>query len=601
MVNWRYTINTLRKLSKYIKKYKRQLILGIVALVITDLLGLCTPWLIKCAIDSFKNIKGSDLLLKYAILIVGVVFIQAVFRFFWRKYLFGLSRLVEYDLRNDYFRHLQCLSASFFARTKTGDLMSRATNDMNAVREFLGMGAMIIVDTIVTISASLGMMFYINARLTFVALLPMIIICMLVMKFGKLIRKRYMGVQAQISKISAMVQESISGIRVVQAYVQENSERKRFEVLNKEYINKNLQLVKVSGVLFPMLTFMSGISAAAVLWLGGKDVIAGKMTLGSFVGFNGYLAMLTWPMMAIGFMVNLIQRGAASMSRIESIMNVEPEICDYLPAVDEEKESFIPGRWDIALNDVEFAYTDADTKSLSNVTFTVNEGSSVGIVGQVGSGKSTIGRLILRNYDVGAGQITIGGIDIKKIPIQTIRQNIGYVDQDPFLFSDTIRENIVFGYNSGQQSQCESEDFDSVWDAAVTAGLEKDLLSFPDGIDTRIGERGVTLSGGQKQRVAIARALLGKSKVLILDDAFSSLDTGTENEIFKRLEQKVKGITTIIISHRISTVKSADMIIVFDKGKIIERGTHQELVDLEGAYYKIYKNQMLAMDMGVMY
>ena len=597
----RETINTLKKLSKYIKKYKRQLILGIVALIITDLLGLCTPWLIKCAIDSFDSIKGSNLLLKYAILIVGVVFIQAVFRFFWRKYLFGLSRLVEYDLRNDYFRHLQRLSASFFARTKTGDLMTRATNDMNAVREFLGMGAMILVDTIVTVSASLGMMLYLNTRLTFLALLPMIVICLLVMKFGKLIRKRYMGVQGQLSKISAMVQESMSGIRVVQAYVQEKSERKRFERLNKEYINKNLQLVKVSGVLFPLLTFMSGISAAAVLWLGGKDVIAGKMTLGSFVGFNGYLAMLTWPMMAIGFMVNLMQRGAASMSRIESIMNVKPEICDYLPSTDEVKESFIPDEWSISLNDVDFTYPDTDTKSLSNVTFTVKEGSRVGIVGQVGSGKSTIGRLILRNYDVRAGQITIGGIDLKKIPIQTLRQNIGYVDQDPFLFSDTIRENIMFGYNSGQQSQNDKYDFDNVWDAAVTAGLEKDLLSFPDGIDTSIGERGVTLSGGQKQRVAIARALFGKSKVLILDDAFSSLDTGTENDIFKRLEEKVKGITTIIISHRISTVKSADMIIVFDKGMIIERGTHQELVDQEGAYYKVYKNQMLAMDMGVMY
>ena len=532
---------------------------------------------------------------------MGVVLIQSVFRFFWRKHLFGLARLVEYDLRNDYFNHIQRLSAPFFARTKTGDLMTRATNDINAVREFLGMGAMILVDTSVTVSASLGMMLYINMRLTFLALLPMIIICLLVMKFGKLIRKRYMGVQGQLSKISAMVQESISGIRVVQAYVQENSERKRFEKLNKEYINRNLELVKVSGVLFPMLTFMSGISAALVLWLGGKDVIAGKMTLGSFVGFNGYMAMLTWPMMAIGFMVNLLQRGAASMSRIESIMNEEPEICDYQPSAEEDKDSFIPDAWDISLDNVGFAYPNSDTKSLANITFSVNEGSRVGIVGQVGSGKSTIGRLMLRNYDVGAGQITIGGVDLKKIPIQTLRQNIGYVDQDPFLFSATIRENILFGYNAGEQSACGEDDFDRVWDAAVTAGLEKDLLSFPDGIDTHIGERGVTLSGGQKQRVAIARALLGKSKVLILDDAFSSLDTGTENEIFKRLKEKVKGITTIIISHRISTVKSADMIIVFDKGRIIERGTHEELVGLEGAYYKVYKNQMLAMDMGVMY
>lgn len=594
-------INTFRKLSKYIKskyikKYKRELMLGIAALIITDLLGLFTPWLIKCAIDSLKSIKTSEILVKYASLIVGVVIVQAVFRFYWRKYIFGFSRKVEYDLRNDYFRHLQQLSASFFIRTKIGDLMSRATNDLNEVKEFLGLGSMITVDSIVTISTSLTMMCVINLRLTGIAFFPMLIIFFLVAKFGKLIRKRYTSVQAQLAKISVMVQENISGIRVVQAYVQENNEKKRFNELNKEYIDKNLQLAKVSGVLFPLLTFMAGISVAIVLWIGGKDVITGRMTLGSFVAFNGYLAMLNWPMMAIGFMLNLLQRGAASMTRIDEVLNTKPEIYSFHPGGNDLSINNIPKNWDIEFNDVNFSYPEGTVNALSGINLKITEGSTIGIVGPVGSGKSTLGRLISRTYDVHGNQITIGGIGLKMIPVSTLRDNISVVDQDPFLFSGTIRGNIAFGDNNSDLLKRGHDMDNRIWNAAVTAGLQRDLNSFSDSIDTRIGERGVTLSGGQKQRVAIARALLRKSKILILDDAFSSLDTKTEDEILNKIKDLIDKTTTIIISHRISTIKNADITIVLNDGKIAEIGTHRELIDSDGLYCATYKHQILEMD-----
>lgn len=556
-----------------------------------------TPWLIKGSIDSFTDAKSSEILIKYCSLIVGLVIAQAIFRFYWRKYLFGLSRKIEYDLRNDYFRHIQKLSSSFFQKRKTGDLMSRATNDMTAVREFLGLGCMILVDSMVTVSTSLTMMLIINKRLALLALLPMLIICLLVMKFGKLIRKRYTDVQAQLAKISAMVQESISGIRVVQAYVQEKSEMKRFNNLNNEYIKKNLQLVKIAGMLFPLLTFMSGISAVIVLWLGGRDVISGKMTLGSFVAFNGYLAMLTWPMMALGFMINLISKGAASMTRIDEILNTKPDIYTIETDKGNEFVSDIENvKWDIEFKNVSFAYPGTSNKVLSNMNLKIERGSTIGIVGPVGASKSTIGKLISRNFDIQDGQITIGGLDIKEIPLHILRDKINYVDQDPFLFSDTIRRNITFGDNIASSANTSDDIEQRIMSVVATAGLQNDIDSFPDNIDTRIGERGVTLSGGQKQRVALARSLLKESKILILDDTFSSLDTKTEDKIFRRLKKAVNDTTMIFISHRLSTVKDADMIIVLNNGEIVEQGTHQELLDMAGIYHNIHKHQVLEID-----
>lgn len=601
------------------------MIFGIIALIITDILGLFTPWFIKCAIDALRNIETTEVLIKYGSLIIGVVAIQGIFRFYWRKYLFGLSRKIEYELRNDYFRHIQRLSASFFLRMKTGDLMSRATNDLGAVREFIGLGSLIMVDSLVTVSTSLALMFVINIHLTLMALAPMMLVSLLVIKFGRLLRKRFTDVQAQLSKISSFVQENISGIRVVQAYVREENEKKRFASLNEEYIAKNISMVKVSGVLFPLLTLISGIAAAIVLWLGGRDVIVGKMTLGSFVAFNGYLAMLTWPMMAIGFMINLMQRGSAAMTRIEEILNTKPEIQD-MPTINNDMSNQINIKGDIEFNDLSFSYPCASQYAISNINLKIKAGSTIAIVGPVGSGKSTIGRLLARFYDVSSGQITIDGIDIKMIPLHILRKNVCYVEQDPFLFANTIYENIAFGYNDGQLNTrdrdqgsgvsdqgSESSDNDGellnntkdiknrIWDVAIMAGMEKDIISFPDKIDTRIGERGVTLSGGQKQRIALARGLIKSAKILILDDTFSSLDMKTEKEIFGKIANKLKDSTTILISHRISTVKDADVIVVLNNGKIVEMGTHQELIDKCGVYYKIYKHQMLDMDMDLIY
>lgn len=551
--------------------------------------------MIKCAIDSFTNIKDSGILIKYASIIIGVVLAQAVFRFIWRKYLFGLSRKVECDLRNDYFRHIQKLSASFFLKSKTGDLMSRATNDMTAIREFLGTGGMILVDSIVTVSTCLTMMFIVDKKLAFLSLIPMLVICLLVVKFGKLIRKRYIAVQAQLAKISTMVQESISGIRVVQAYVQEKSELARFNQLNNDYIKTNLQLVKISGVLFPFLTFMSGISAALVLWLGGKDVINGTITLGEFVAFNGYLAMLTWPMMALGFITNLISRGAASMTRVDEILNTKPDIT---PLSTYNENEFNPNlmQWDIEFKDVNFMYPGAVSNSLQNINLEIKSGSTIGIVGPVGSGKSTLGRLLIRDFDVNEGDIKISNFDIKTIPLNLLRNNVNYVEQDPFLFADTIRMNIEFGDNFGDSEGSSANIEQRILNATNTAGLKKDLDSFPDNINTRIGERGVTLSGGQKQRVALARSLIRKSKILILDDTFSNLDTKTEDNIFKELNNTVDDTTIIFIAHRLSTVKDADMIIVLDNGEIVEQGTHHELLDMNGVYFNINKHQTLETD-----
>ena len=475
--------------------------------------------------------------------------------------------------------------------------MSRATNDMTAVREFLGLGCMILVDSMVTVSTSLTMMFIINKRLTILSLLPMVIICFLVMKFGKLIRKRYTDVQAQLAKISAMVQESISGIRVVQAYVQEKSEMVRFNRLNNEYIKKNLQLVKVAGVLFPLLTFMAGISAAVVLWLGGRDVISGKMTLGSFVAFNGYLAMLTWPMMALGFMINLISKGAASMTRIDEILNTKPDI--FTVDTDKGKEftsNLERVKWDIEFKNVSFAYPGTPNNVLTNINLKIERGSTVGIVGPVGASKSTVGKLISRNFDVQSGQITIGGLNIKEIPLHVLRDNVNYIDQDPFLFSDTIRTNIAFGNNLDATANPLYDIEERIASVVTTAGLNKDLDSFPDHINTHIGERGVTLSGGQKQRVALARSLLKESKIFILDDTFSNLDTKTEDNIYRKLTETIKDKTLIFISHRLSTVKDADIILVLNNGKIVEHGTHQELLEMNGVYHNIHKHQALEVD-----
>ena len=589
-------MDALKNLYTYTRKYKYELIAGIIALILTDALGLLPPWLIKLAIDYIKKADSQthsiNPLIKYSVLIVSAVGLQAVFRYYWRKHLFGISRKVEYDLRNDYFKHLQRLHWGFFQHTKTGDIMSRATNDLQAVREFLGIGSVIIVDTAVIMTTCLILMIFISPKLTGISLLPMALVSIIVLKFSKEIRQRFESVQKQLSEISSMVHENIAGIRVIQAYVQEENELNRFKKLNEQLINKNLELTKISGAFFPLMVFTTGLATALVLWIGGREVIRGQLTLGSYVAFNGYLAMLTWPMAAIGFMINLSQRGIASMRRIEEIMNVKQEIYDSQQSAVSSQQSVIKGN--IEIKSLTFSYTGKNNV-LSDINLNIKAGSSLSLAGAVGSGKSTLVKLIMRIYDAPDNSIFINGVDIKRIPLKILRDNIGYVEQEPFLFSDTIRENIVFGVSDVTENDIEK--------TVIMAGLERDIEIFPHGINTVIGERGVTLSGGQKQRVAIARAIIKKPKILILDDAFSNLDASTEGRVFTNIMSSLKDmssnssigdITVILISHRISTMKEADMIAVMENGRIAETGTHEELILKSGLYNRIYKKQVFS-------
>ncbi len=581
-------MDALKNLYIYTKKYKYELIAGIIALILTDVLGLLPPWLIKLAIDYIKKTDSQSHsispLIKYSVLIITAVGLQAIFRYYWRKHLFGISRKVEYDLRNDYFKHLQKLHWGFFQHTKTGDIMSRATNDLQAVREFLGIGSVIIVDTAVIMTTCLILMIFISPKLTVISLLPMALVSIIVLKFSREIRQRFESVQRQLSEISSMVHENIAGIRVIQVYVQEENELNRFKKLNHQLINKNLELTKISGAFFPLMVFTTGIATALVLWIGGREVIRGQLTLGSYVAFNGYLAMLTWPMAAIGFMINLSQRGIASMRRIEEIMNVKPEIYNsQQSAVSNKQSGIIKGK--IEFRSLTFSYSGKENV-LSNINLNIKAGSSLSLAGAVGSGKSTLVKLIVRIYDAPDDSIFIDGIDIKRIPLKILRDGIGYVEQEPFLFSDTIRENIVFGVNNVTDNDIKK--------TVTMAGLERDIEIFPHGLNTVIGERGVTLSGGQKQRVAIARAIIKRPAILILDDAFSNLDAYTEGRVFTNIMESLKDTTFILISHRISTMKEADTIAVMENGRIAETGTHDELISKSGLYNRIYKKQIFS-------
>lgn len=580
------------------------MIIGAFSLVLSDILGLVPPLLIKLAIDHVKDPGGlphlitsvpftaeRDLLLTASVLLVAVVGLQMFFRYLWRKHLLGIARKIEYDLRNSYFKHLQKLHWGFFQHTRTGDLMSRAMNDLQAIREFLGIGIATMVDATIVIPACLVLMLIINVKLTVLSLLPMTAAGLIVAKYKKEIRQRYESVQEKLSELSSVVHENISGIRVIQAYTQETHEVNRFKKLNLHLIERKLGLAKMSGVFFPLMVFTTGVTTALILWIGGREVIQGRITLGSYVAFNGYLAMLAWPLAALGFMINLSQRGLASMKRINEIMAVEPEIHDG-PATREgrfrpcrsqtagQKQTF---SGEVDIRSLTFSY-DGTNNALTDINLKIPAKSSLSLVGPVGSGKSTLVKLIPRIYDFSHGSIRIDGLDTKRLPVRVLRELIGYVDQEPFLFSDTIRENITFGMRSIPEKEIDK--------AVAAAGLDRDLTICPHGLDTLIGERGVTLSGGQKQRVALARALIKKPKILILDDAFSNLDAGTEERVFTNIRDLFKDTTLIVISHRISIIRKSDTIALMSDGRTVEVGTHDDLVSQSGLYNRIYKQQL---------
>jgi ATP-binding cassette subfamily B protein len=490
------------------------------------------------------------------------------------------SRLIENDFRNDLFAHLQKMSARFFQSMPTGDIMSRMTNDLNSVRAVLGPGIMYSINTIVTFTFVVWMMLSQSPMLTLVGLLPIPFMAVLVYKFGKQIHKRYQKIQAQLSKISTKAQENFAGIRIVKSYVQEKYEIDSFDKLNWEYVEKNMSFVKVFAAFHPMMHFIVGIGVILVLFVGGIQIVQGELTLGEFVAFTLYLGMLVWPSIALGWVVGIFQQGAASMERINVILNTDPEIVD-----DEATQVVNKIEGDIRINNLTFSYDEKSEPALKNINLKIEAGQILAVVGRTGSGKSTLMNLLTRNYDPDPGSIFIDNIDIRNIPLKTLRQNIGYIPQETFLFSDTIAQNVSFGMISAEQEQIQR--------ATEISQIHESIEEFPNNYNTILGERGINLSGGQKQRISIARAILKQPKILLLDDALSAVDTITEEKILGKLSDEMRNKTCVWISHRISALQGADKIIVLDQGEIIEEGTHEQLLELGGVYRDLYEKQKL--------
>ena len=511
-----------------------------------------------------------------------IAVVEGLFRYAMRMVLIGMSREMEFELRNDVFEHLARLPASYYHAHRIGDVMSRATNDMSAVRMVLGPGIMYTANTIATFAGSVFLMFKISPTLLGLSLVPLFFVSFLVRHYGRQIHDRYEKVQEQLANINALVQENLSGARVVRAYAQEESEKRRFAEANLEHLRRNRDLIRMFGVLYPGIQVLMGSGVLLVVWLGGGMVIRGTISLGEFVAFGAYLAMLHWPMIALGWVVNLFERGEASMGRIVDILNAAPDIRDDDPLAIES----IAG--DVEFRHMTFAYGDKPV--LHEIDLNVRAGTTVAIVGPTGSGKSTLVSLIARLFDPPPGTLLVDGNDVRRIPLRTLRAALGFVPQETFLFSESVRENIAFGLPPSLDAQTRGARVD--WSAEVSQ-LAKDVASFPQGFETFVGERGITLSGGQKQRASLARALAVDPKILILDDALSAVDTETEDQILRGLREVMKTRTTFLVSHRVSTVKGADLIVVLREGRIVERGSHDALVRANGFYADLHRRQLL--------
>jgi len=571
--------NNLRPVFPYLRKYRLSYLFGAVCVLLNNGIWILFPQVIRRAIDDLHGGVTRHKLLIYALLLLAVAGFKGIFQFLTRWIVIGVSREIEFDLRNDFFRHLEGLSYSFYQRTRTGDIMARATNDLNAVRMLLGPAIMYSANTIVFTAGALVFMLSISPKLTMYAFLPLPAVSIAIQYFGKQIHERFERIQAMFSDISARAQENFSGARLIRAYVQEEYEIAGFETANKEYIARSLKLVRLMGMLWPTLEVMLGFAIVLVLWLGGREVLYGRITVGEFVAFNTYMVQLTWPIIALGWVINIFQRGTASMARINDLLVERPEIEDESPAVPASAE--IQG--DIEFRNLNFGYNGIPV--LHDINLRIPAGSSLAIVGPTGSGKTTLVSLIARIYDAALGTVLIDGRSVRDYPLELLRRNIGFVPQETFLFSETVRENIAFGVESATDEQIR-------W-AANAASIAEDIEGFPEQYRTLVGERGITLSGGQKQRTAIARAVIRDPRILILDDALSSVDTQTEDKILNRLREIMRDKTTIVISHRVSTVRNADRIAVLHGGRIVETGTHEELLALNGYYSDLYNKQLL--------
>ena len=574
---------SLKPLLRYFRKYKWGYILGIFFLLFIDVVQLYIPQILKYfANDYQRGVLTMKLATKYALLTIATGLMVAVARYFWRNYIIGNSMRVDYDLRKDFFWKLTSLSQNFFNTHKTGDLMSLATNDINAVRMTLGQGIIMFIDSTFLLILNFVMMIATtNVLFASKVLFTIPLIILLVTRFGGVIHSRFKAVQAQYGKITTRAQENFSGIRIIKAFGQEEENKKLFIEENLKYYDKNIELAKMQSFFNPFIQVLSNLSYLFLLLFGAKEVMQGTMLLGDFIAFNAYLGLMMWPARALGMVIVFMQRGAASMDRLNNIFNTKPEIVDAKDAIDLKDT-----KGEVEFKNVSFKYAEDLPYALKDISFKISPGKTLAILGRTGSGKSSIVNVMLRLYEVNQGQILIDGHDIREIKLNSLRENISYVPQDDFLFSKTVKENIEFHYEH-------ELDDETIEKYAKIAGVYDDIMDFKDGFDTILGERGVTLSGGQKQRVSIARALAKEKNILIMDDSLSAVDTETEEKILQNLNRDERGASKIIISHRVSTIKDADEILFIEDGAIVERGTHDELIKLNGRYNKLYEDQLL--------
>jgi ATP-binding cassette, subfamily B, multidrug efflux pump len=572
-------LRSLATVWPYLWRYRAGLGLGIASLCMKDLLAAVLPIVIKYGVDSLTRGFKLRVVLELAAVLVVISVVKGLFQYWMRVVIIGISRDIEFDLRNDLFSHLVELSQDFYSRYRTGDIMARSTNDLNAVRMMLGPGVMYTAETSLMLILSVAIMLKADSRLTLIALIPAPVVSLAVIFFGRRIHTRFEHIQKMFADISSKVQENLAGVRVVRAYAQEKAEVEQFERLNRDYIRENIGLARIQGMFMPLLQALIGVTFLLVLWAGGRQLLQGRITLGSFVMFNTYMGMLIWPMIAFGWVTNLMQRGTASLNRINELLHERPTITRPAGAV-RNPADFSP---EIRFRGVQVRHRGRT--AIKGLDLTIRQGETVAIVGHTGSGKTTLVSLIPRLLDPQAGTVEFGGVNLKEFDPEDLRRQIGFVPQETFLFSATLAENIAWGTPGATPDEIR-------W-AADVAGLSADIETFPNGLETMVGERGLTLSGGQKQRTAIARAVIRNPRILILDDALSSVDTVTEEKILRELAGVMRQRTTILISHRVSTVQNADRIVVLSHGTVVESGTHAELQRLGGYYAELYQKQLL--------